>query len=163
MSAFSFFYQTCVYVYICMYMCVCVCVCVCLCLSLSLSIYIYIKRMLTNQIPLSFFFSLFLLSLFHHPSQSNFVLLATPEKRQYMHRSDRCKVLLIDKWLVCPYKRVLCRKSLMCLIVFLQKFSACLARFSTRVCEMRGKWTYNYYSVGCCFKDLLDTACSVFM
>ena len=74
--------------------------------------------------------------------------------------TQSCKYLLT---LVCPCIGVHKRMSFMSLSLFTQQCPVCLVCFTSMVCEMDGKWPYNYCFVGYCFQDLFKTAHSIFV
>ena len=72
-----------------------------------------------------------------------------------------CLIFFWWPTLLCPCVVVHSRTSLMNLSLHSQQCSGYIGRLTKIVCEMRGKWPYNCYSVGCCFQHLLQIACSI--
>ena len=47
--------------------------------------------------------------------------------------------------------------------VLLQQCPTCLVHLIWMVLEMRGRWSYSFCFVGCCFQDLFNIVCSILM
>ena len=72
-----------------------------------------------------------------------------PNDTPCLHSADVNKFLLV------------CQMSLMCSFLLLQQCSAYLVRLTWIVFEMRGKWPYRYYFMGCCLLHLFKIACNI--
>ena len=80
-----------------------------------------------------------------------------PSLLESSHKAGSCNFLLVGHyWYVHTYESIG-----KCSSLLLQQFPGYLVCLTWMVCVMRNKCPYCCYLVGCCFKDLFKTACSI--